>query len=157
MVQFMGLVGLTYALSQGVLAKPLVKLSAKDPAKLILFCVLMLGGARPFALYTTSLWVVYGLYIPMVIALGTMNTAITSACSGLATGDQLGGLFGVLESVESVAGMFGPALGGLISSYSEGATLVAVCSCYAVAFLIVLLFFNRHVVAASAHAHGKAQ
>ena len=49
----------------------------------------------------------------MVISLGVMNTAITSACSNLAEGDQLGGLFGVLESVESVAGIVGPSLGAL--------------------------------------------
>jgi|TARA_B110001469_G_scaffold104392_1_gene103274 hypothetical protein len=39
-----------------------------------------------------------------VIALGVMNTAITTACSFLADGDQLGGLFGIMESVESIAG-----------------------------------------------------
>ena len=56
----------------------------------------------------------YALYVPMVISLGVMNTAITSACSNLAEGDQLGGLFGVLESVESVAGIVGPSLGGAL-------------------------------------------
>ena len=64
------------------------------PSKLIVGCVFVLGGARPFALHTSSVAVVYSLYIPMVIALGTMNTAITTACSGLAAGDQLGGLYG---------------------------------------------------------------
>ena len=82
----------------------------------------------------------------MVIALGVMNTAITTACSYLADGDQLGGLFGVLESVESVAGMFGPALGGLLAAYGQHATLAAVCSCYALAFVMVFLFFDAHVV-----------
>ena len=53
---------------------------------------------------------------------------------------------GVLESVESVAGMIGPALGGLLAAAHEHATLTAVCSCYGAAFLLVLLFFERHVV-----------
>ena len=176
----------------------------QDPTKLIVGCVLMLGGARPFALHTSSLAVVYCLYIPMVIALGTMNTAITTACSGLAAGDQLGGLYGhsrrstrthrhrhrhchhhrhatatppppqrhhnaserrrhlharacalhkphscaagVLESVESVAGMIGPALGGLLAAAHPHATLTAVCASYGAAFVLVLLFFERHVV-----------
>mmetsp|Transcript_90984 Transcript_90984/g.273300 ORF Transcript_90984/g.273300 Transcript_90984/m.273300 type:complete len:274 (+) Transcript_90984:608-1429(+) len=161
--QFMGLIGLTYALSQGLIAKPLIKKAGKDPSKLILACVFLLGGARPFALHTSSVGVVYALYVPMVIALGTMNTAITTACSGLAAsadGDsQLGGLFGVMESVESVAGMFGPALGGLLSAYSEHATLGAVCCCYGLAFVLVLLFFEAHVVRpalAKEAANGKA-
>ncbi len=65
----------------------------------------MLGGFRPIALWTSSLKVIYFLYVLMVVSLGVMNTAITAACSNLADGDELGGFFGVLESVESVAGM----------------------------------------------------
>ena len=62
----MGLIGLTYALSQGVVAKPLVKLFGDDPTALLLLCISILGGSRPFALFTTSVAVVYApLYIPM--------------------------------------------------------------------------------------------
>lgn len=155
--QFMGLIGLSYALSQGVVAKPLIRLAGKDVGTLLLVCIVLLGGSRPFVLYTSSVWVIYAMYVPMVIALGVMNTAITTACSGLAsasTGEgvsakdaesQLGGLFGVLESVESVAGMIGPALGGLLSQQHELATLSAVCCFYGLAFMLVLLFFNKHV------------
>lgn len=135
--RFMGLVGLAYALSQGVISKPLVAWAGKDPSKLILGCVLLLGGLRPFALWTSSVLVVYALYIPMVLSLGVMNTAITTVCSRLAEADQLGGLFGVLESVESVAGMVGPAAGGLLSRYHEHATLTAVLGAYALAFALV--------------------
>ena len=156
--QFMGLIGLSYALSQGVVAKPLIRLAGKDVGALLLVCIVLLGASRPFVLYTSSVWVIYAMYVPMVIALGVMNTAITTACSGLAAaskgGDatskkdaesQLGGLFGVLESVESVAGMIGPALGGLLSHQHANATLSAVCCCYGLAFVLVLLFFNKHV------------
>ena len=83
-----------------------------------------------------------------MIALGVMNTAITTACSFLADGDQLGGLFGIMESVESVAGMVGPALGGLAAAYHADLPLAAVCGSYAVAFVLVLLFFNTHVAQA---------
>ena len=92
--------------------------------------------------------VVYVLYVPMVIALGVMNTAITTACASLAAGDQLGGLFGVLESVESVAGMVGPALGGLLAQAGANAVLAAVCSAYGVASLLVFCFFDKHVLRA---------
>ena len=84
----------------------------------------------------------------MVISLGVLNTAITTACSGLAEGDQLGGLFGVLESVESTAGIIGPTLGGLISSqYGSSGALAAVLACYGTAFVLCGLFFRAHVIA----------
>jgi hypothetical protein len=49
-----------------------------------LLCILVLGGGRPIALRTPSLRLVYVLYAAMIVALGVMNTAITTACSGLA-------------------------------------------------------------------------
>ena len=128
------------------MAKPLVRWSGSDPTRLLLGCILLLGASRPFALWTSSVLVVYALYVPMVIALGVMNTAITAAASSLADGDQLGGLFGVLESVESVAGLVGPTLGGLLSTAAwPHATLTAVCGAYGAAFLLVALFFGKHV------------
>lgn len=148
--KFMGLIGLTYALSQGLVAKPLIRRSGSDPSKLLLACILVLGGSRPFALWTSSVRIVCMLYVPMVVSLGVMNTAITTACSRLAEGDQLGGLFGVLESVESLAGIVGPSLGGILAKqYDEMGTLTAVVCCYGAAFLLVLLFFGKHVVHAA--------
>ena len=143
----MGLIGFAYALSQGLVAKPMIRRAGSDPTKLLLLCIALLGALRPFALLTPYLSVVYLLYMPAVLALGVMNTAITTACSGLADGDQLGGLFGVLESVESVAGVIGPALGGALSRSGEAATLGAVCSAYAIALVLVALLFRKHVVA----------
>jgi len=86
-----------------------------------------------------------------VIALGVMNTAITTAASRLAHKEQLGGFYGVMESVENVAGMVGPALGGLLARVDGfPATLVAVVCFYAAAFVLVALFFNTHVSGAAA-------
>jgi MFS family permease len=139
--RFMGVIGGTYALSQGFLARMLVEASARHPTALVLGCIFSLGGARPFAFWTSSVEVVYILYVPMVVALGVMNTAIATATTRLAGKDQVGGLFGLLESVESVAGMVGPSVGGLISrSRGANATLIAVCGCYASAFALVVAF-----------------
>ena len=80
------------------------------------------------------------------------SLAVTTACARLAKGgDQLGGLFGVLESVEAVAGMVGPAAGGLLTRTHEHATLGAVVGCYSGAFVLVLLFFRRHIVDPAGH------
>jgi uncharacterized membrane protein HdeD (DUF308 family) len=144
--RFMGLIGLTYALSQGAVAKPLIRLFGRDSSRLLLLCVAVLGGFRPIALATPHLEVVYALYVPMVIALGVMNTAISTACSSLADGDQLGGLIGVLESVESVAGMVGPTLGGLLAAWHDGLPLAMVLVCYGTAFVLISLFYRKHVL-----------
>jgi len=154
----MGLIGLAYALSQGLIAKPLIRRTGSDPTLLLLCCIAILGGMRPFALYTPAVGVVYVLYVPAVIALGVMNTAITTACSGLADGDQLGGLFGVLESVESIAGMLGPAAGGLVvrAADTNGAVAAVLC-CYAAAFALVAAFFGKHVVQPAAAKAAKAK
>jgi len=125
----------------------LIHFFAESPTTLLLLCICALGGGRPFAIWTSSVYVVYSIYVPMIVALGVINTTITTACSGLVDGEQLGGLFGVLESVESVAGIIGPSLGGLLSRTAFGAqaTLGAVVGCYALAFLLVSLFFGTHV------------
>jgi len=57
--------------------------------RLLMACVLVLGGARPIALYTQNVGVVYACYVPMVIALGVLNTAITTAASRLSDKDQV--------------------------------------------------------------------
>jgi hypothetical protein len=56
----------------------------------------------------------------------------------------------VMESVEAVAGMVGPALGGILSRIDTKATLSAVMGCYSIAFIVVLLFFDKHVARAAA-------
>ena len=143
------MIGLVYAVSQGAVAKPLVARFKSDPRLLLLACVSALGGLRPIALWTPSVAVVYVCYAPMVVALGVMNTAIAASSARLALSDELGGFFGVLESVESVAGLLGPTLGGLLARTHEHAALGAVVTCYALVFALVALFYNAHVARAT--------
>lgn len=138
-------IGLAYALSQGLVAGPLVRKVGKDQSKLLLVGIVVLGGGRPLALWTSSLASVYGLYVAMAMSLGVMNAAISTISSHVADADQLGGFFGVMESVENVAGIVGPTLGGLLAQAGGNATAAAVVGCYAMAFLLVLLFFEKHV------------
>eukprot|EP00967_Tisochrysis_lutea_P003737 scaffold4433_cov35-Tisochrysis_lutea.AAC.6 len=94
----------------------------------------------------------------MVIALGVMNTAITTAASRLADKEQLGGFFGLLESVENVAGMIGPVLGGMLAGIEVlNATLVVVIGLYALAFALVGLFFEAHVTRAPVRTANKEE
>ena len=63
----------------------------------------------------------------------------------------------LLESVESVAGIVGPSIGGLLSTVWAGnGALYSVLACYASAFTLVALFFRQHVVLPAA-AKGKGE
>lgn len=86
---FMGWVGLCYAISQGLLAKLLIKQSEEDPTVVVLACVAALSLGRVLAMWTTSLMVVYAIMAVVIVALGVMNTAMSSACSRLADADQV--------------------------------------------------------------------
>eukprot|EP00607_Mallomonas_marina_P009890 CAMPEP_0182420712 /NCGR_PEP_ID=MMETSP1167-20130531/5718_1 /TAXON_ID=2988 /ORGANISM="Mallomonas Sp, Strain CCMP3275" /LENGTH=356 /DNA_ID=CAMNT_0024597041 /DNA_START=294 /DNA_END=1363 /DNA_ORIENTATION=+ len=109
---FMGWVGLWYALSQGVLARMCIRRAGEDPTVVLLICVAWLGLGRVVAMSTLSITVVYIAMALVIVALGIVNTAISSACSHLADGSQVGGLFGLLETIESAGGLIGPTVGG---------------------------------------------
>jgi diacylglycerol kinase len=80
-----------------VFANFFIKFAKEDPTNVLLVCVLVLALGRLLAMMTTSLAVVYIVMSGVIVALGIMNTAISSACSSLADVGQTGGLFGVLE------------------------------------------------------------
>ncbi|KAJ1623220.1 major facilitator superfamily domain-containing protein [Pavlovales sp. CCMP2436] len=146
---FAGVVGLSYALSQGLVARELIRRSKGNPTALALCCVVLLGIGRPLALWTHDIRVVYVVFTFMVMALGVLNTLISSACANLATGDEVCGLFGFLDAVENVTGIIGPLLGGtLASAAGPGATLAVVVGMYVLNFAIIALFYNTHVVLA---------
>lgn len=141
---FMGWIGLWYALSQGFIARELVRLS-DNVTNLILMCMVTLSLGRVAAMLTSSLVVVYALMAAVVIALGLMNTIMASACSHLAGRDQVGGLYGVMESVESVTGLFGPTLGGLLFRLNPSLPICGVVALYAVIFTAVYIFYDKHI------------
>jgi hypothetical protein len=76
---FMGWVGLCYAVSQGLLAKIFIKRSGEDPTNVLLLCIVGLSVGRVFAMLTTSLVNVYAIMAFVIVALGVMNTAMSSA------------------------------------------------------------------------------
>lgn len=148
---FMGWVGLCYALSQGLLAKIFIKQSGEDPTNVLLLCIIGLSFGRVFAMLTTSLVTVYAIMAFVIVALGVMNTAMSSACSHLAGVDQVGGLFGIMEAVESLAGLVGPALGGFLFRLGKNVPLISVVIIYLLVFVAVFLFYRDTIVNAKSH------
>jgi DHA1 family tetracycline resistance protein-like MFS transporter len=148
--RYFGFIGFTFAVSQGFLAKFLLKkfgTTNRGRARLLLICALTLGGGRMLAFQTNSLAVVYALFAGIVTALGVINTIFTTDTSKIASPQELGGLFGVLASVESLAGIAGPMLGGALAKiHPVQGPLIAVLSLYGLVFSMVYWGYERIVV-----------
>eukprot|EP00526_Cylindrotheca_closterium_P010039 CAMPEP_0113631366 /NCGR_PEP_ID=MMETSP0017_2-20120614/16300_1 /TAXON_ID=2856 /ORGANISM="Cylindrotheca closterium" /LENGTH=408 /DNA_ID=CAMNT_0000541873 /DNA_START=227 /DNA_END=1453 /DNA_ORIENTATION=- /assembly_acc=CAM_ASM_000147 len=147
--QYFGFIGFAYAISQGFLAKFLIQKFAstnKGRARLLLLCSLVLGGGRMFAYQTNSIVAVYAVFCGIITALGIVNTIFTADTSKIASPQELGGLFGVLSSVESMAGIVGPMIGGALSKvHPQHGPLMAVLTLYAIVFTLVYWGYERHV------------
>ena len=59
----------------------------------------------------------------------------------------MGGLFGVMESAESLAGLVGPTLGGLLSKLHPFLPIATVVTIYGTIFVVVFLFYHDCIVA----------
>merc|ERR1719263_1281955 len=113
-----------YGLSQALVAKPLVQVcssngssSSSTPSRsclLTILCVATLALGRSIASMSATLpWLFIGTG-SVILSLGVLNTSISATASRIANKDDIGGLFGVIEAVESVSGIIGPTLGGIL-------------------------------------------
>jgi len=149
--KFMSFIGLTYALSQGFVAKFLLKKfgakTPKDRVRVVLACCVALGAGRYIAFHTSSIVLVYCMFAFIVTALGVVNTVLTADTSHLASSEEIGGVFGILAAVENAAGMLGPLLGGLLAYIDPiQAPLLAVVGLYVVVFGLVWWGYERLVL-----------
>lgn len=147
--QYFGFIGLTFAISQGFLAKLIIQQfgqTDRGRSRILLVCALALGGGRLLAYQTHSLIVVYLLFAAIVTALGVVNTVFTADTSKIANPQDLGGLYGVLASVESVAGIAGPVLGGALAKvHPVHGPLLAVVTLYGFVFSLVFWGYEQIV------------
>jgi len=154
--KFMSFMGITYAFSQGFLAKRLVAMAGKDgKVKIIMLCCAMLGVGRFIAYSTNSMVVVYITFSFIINALGTMNTVITADTGSIAPSDEIGAMFGILQAAESAAGIGGPFIGGVISRLGKDAPLLAVVGIYSFLFMFVFWGYDKYVVCKDAKCDGR--
>jgi MFS family permease len=145
--RYYAFIGFGFAVSQGYVAKILLKhfgTTDHGRSRLLLVCSCILGGGRFLAYQTDNIVVVYTLQGLIITALGVVNTIFTADTSKIASPDQLGGLFGVLGSVESLAGIIGPILGGSLAKIDPiHGPLMAVVLLYGTVFTLVLWGYER--------------
>lgn len=159
--RFMSFVGLTYAFSQGFLAKKAVWLCGPAGKVYgIIVCCAVLDAGRYVAYYTANITVVYVSFFFIINALGILNTVITADTGSIAPSNSLGGLFGIMQSAESAAGMLGPFLGGAVSHYfgdnnNINAPLMAVVGIYTFLIFFVLWEYDRLILFCVRESHGQ--
>ena len=152
--RYYSFIGFGFAISQGFLAKAVLKQfenTKHGRSRLLLICAMVLGGGRYLAYQTNNIIVVYALFGLIIVALGLINTIFTADTSKIASPNELGGLFGVLASVESLAGIAGPILGGLLSNqlHPVRGPLGAVITLYGIVFGLVYWRYEEIVMKCS--------
>ncbi len=153
--RFMSFIGITYAVSQGFVAKRMINVFGTGGGKVygIMLCCMVLGIGRYVAFHTDSLVVVYASFLFIINALGVLNTVITADTGAIAPSNEIGSLFGLLQASESAAGMAGPFIGGMVSHYlGKDAPLMAVIAIYTFLFFFVSWGYDGLVLAAG---HGE--
>mmetsp|Transcript_36950 Transcript_36950/g.75323 ORF Transcript_36950/g.75323 Transcript_36950/m.75323 type:complete len:482 (+) Transcript_36950:99-1544(+) len=147
--RFMSFIGITYALSQGFVAKRMINALGTN-GKVHCICCTMLGIGRYIAFHTDHLVVVYAAFLFIINALGILNTVITADTGTIASKNEIGKLFGILQASESAAGMVGPVLGGTISHYlGKDAPLLAVVGIYTFLFFFMSWGYDGLVLSVS--------
>jgi MFS family permease len=155
--RYYAFIGLAFALSQGLGAKIVLQYfgtTLAERKRLLLFCSSVLGLGRWFVYQTHSLIVVYILYGLIITALGVVNTIVTADTSQLASPKELGGLFGILASVESMSGIIGPMLGGMLATlHPIHAPLTAVVGLYGIVFAMVHVGYEQVLAVSTKHSN----
>merc|ERR1712232_173130 len=138
--RFMSFIGITYAISQGFVAKRIMYvLGSSGKIYLIMMCCAVLGVRRFVAFHTESLMVMHVSFLFIINALGILNTLFTADTGSTAPSNEIGGLFGLLQSSESAAGMLGPFLGYDIALPWERCSINgSFCYIYIFTFLCIM-------------------
>ncbi|MDB4339382.1 MFS transporter [bacterium] len=140
-------IGLTYAFSQ-LISRGIINRFGKDQTILLIICLLALGVGRFVTALTSSIYVLYAALALVVFALGIVNTSISTTITRIASESNVGGLMGVLDTSEKLAGIGGPAIGGALYAYWTFAPVLIVCAGYAVLAGGVFFAFPRYVLPA---------
>jgi MFS family permease len=144
---YFAFIGLTYAFSQ-LISRAVINRFGRDQTLLLIPCLLALGAGRYVTALTDSLYVLYGGLAFTVFALGIVNTSISTTITRIASESNVGGLMGVLDTSEKLAGIVGPAIGGALYTYWTFAPVIVVCFGYVVLAGGVYVGFPRYVLPA---------
>jgi len=147
---YFAFIGLTYAFSQ-LISRAVINRFGKNQTFLLIPCFLLLGGGRFVTATTDNIYIFYSGIVLTVGALGIVNTSISTTITRIASDSNVGGLMGVLDTSEKLAGIGGPAIGGALYAYSTFAPVIVVCMGYLLLAVAVFVGYPRYVLPAIDH------
>lgn len=144
---YFAFIGLTYAFSQ-LISRAVINRFGKDQTVLLIVCLGALGLGRYITASTSNIYIFYSCISLTVFALGIVNTSVSTTITRIASDSNVGGLMGVLDTSEKLAGIVGPAIGGALYAYWNFAPVLVVCLGYIVLAGGVFVGFPRYVLPA---------
>jgi len=144
---YFAFIGFTYAFSQ-LISRAVINSFGKNQTFLLIPCLFLMGGGRYVTATTDSIYIFYGGIVLTVLALGIVNTSISTTITRIASDSNVGGLMGVLDTSEKLAGIGGPAIGGALYAYWTAAPVLVVCIAYVGLAAGVFVGFPRYVLPA---------
>jgi len=116
-----GFIGILIVIYQGGLVRLVAK---RFPERLALSVgLLLMAGSLPILAYAPWMWPFMLLMVPLAWGSGMSNTATSALASRLTPGDEQGGLFGVLNAVQGIGRILGPAIGTFV--FSRGGYVIS--------------------------------
>jgi hypothetical protein len=97
---------------------------------------------------TDSLVMLYVGVTLSIAALGVLNNAINTTVAQISQAGSVGGLMGVLDTAEKLAGVAGPTVGGVLYAAHAFAPVVAVTAGYVFMMALVAWAYPRFVIPA---------
>jgi len=109
-------VGLLSVIVQGVAIGRLTK--AYKERKLIVFSILMLAVSLLVWGFTRNIWLLLVVLAPIALGAGILNTLLTSQLTKAVYKEDVGGTLGLANSMQTIAQIITPGMGGLLLSVS---------------------------------------
>eukprot|EP00038_Savillea_parva_P003219 m.122470 g.122470 ORF g.122470 m.122470 type:complete len:498 (+) comp11107_c0_seq2:88-1581(+) len=133
--QYMAFLGVLYALTQRLAARPLARWPQRPALVGSILCIAVgRFGAIMTAFAEPTLYATFGL---AVAGVAVFNTLINGMATQIAQQDAMGGLLGLIQSAEDVSGLVGPWLGSIAFALSPVGPLYVCLALYAVCLAAV--------------------
>ena len=139
----MAWVGMSHAFAQGIFTT-FASFFVKRKGNLLSVCSLVVLAGRFIQIKTSSLLCLYGVTFCIIMAVGVINTVLSSATAEAATIGSIGSLYGSMEAVEKIAALVGPLIGAYcFGLYSLLPTIASGCL-YATISAVTYGCFDRY-------------
>jgi MFS transporter, DHA1 family, tetracycline resistance protein len=107
-----GFIGILIVIYQGGLVRLVAK---RVPERLALSVgLLLMAISLPILAYAPWMWPFVLLMVPLAWGSGMSNTATSALASRLTPSDEQGGLFGVINAIQGIGRILGPAIGTFV-------------------------------------------